>query len=199
MEQTTRNALRRQILTRRDSLSPAERQTKSRAIHERLWSLAGFSNATNLFAYVNFRSEVETLPLITDWLADGRTLCVPLTDPENHRLIPYQLTDPGLQLRQGYCGIPEPDPARCQTIDPARIDAVLVPGSVFDRQGGRLGYGGGYYDRFLAEAAPQALRIGIAFELQVVPEVPLMPHDQPLHFLVTEAGIAAGMPAQKRA
>lgn len=191
MDQATRNSLRRKILAQRDSLSQVERQQKSQAIHELLWTLPTFCNAATLLAYVNFRSEVETLPLITAWLARGRELCVPLTDPGSHRLIPYLLTDPVCQLRPGYCGIPEPDPARCQAIDPARIDAVLVPGSVFDRQGGRLGYGGGYYDRFLADEAPQAVRIGIAFELQVVAAVPLLPHDQPLQFLVTETGVAA--------
>lgn len=71
-------------------------------------------------------------------------------------------------------------------LEPASIDVVIIPGSVFDRQGGRLGYGGGYYDRFLAQAAPQALRVALAYELQLVDAIKLQPHDQLMDWLVTE-------------
>ena len=63
---------------------------------------------------------------------------------------------------------------------------VVVPGSVFDRRCGRYGYGGGYFDRFLSIEAPQALRIGLAFSLQVLPEIPLKTHDQRMDIIVTE-------------
>ena len=74
-------------------------------------------------------------------------------------------------------------------MDPATIDTVLIPGSVFDPSGGRLGYGGGFYDRFLTEAAPRAIRLGVAFELQLVDQVPMEPHDQYMDILVTEQQI----------
>ena len=140
---------------------------------------------------MNFRSEVETLSLIQQCLSEGKKVSVPLTVPENSRLIPYNISDPATELRPGYCGIPEPDPMRLQTVSPGEIDVVIVPGSVFDEKGGRLGYGGGYYDRFLSNDAPQALRVGLAFELQVVPEVPTLLHDQQLHYLVTEKRVVS--------
>jgi 5-formyltetrahydrofolate cyclo-ligase len=74
-------------------------------------------------------------------------------------------------------------------VDPASIDTVLIPGSVFDVTGGRLGYGGGFYDRFLSNSAPQATRIGLAFSRQLVDRVPMEPHDQYMDFLVTEEQI----------
>ncbi|MHB1185107.1 MAG: 5-formyltetrahydrofolate cyclo-ligase [Desulfobulbia bacterium] len=181
----TRTALRARIMAARDSLSPEERQRKNLAITERLLALPEFAGARHVFAYVSFRSEVETLNLIAHCLDTGVTVSVPLTLVQEHRLLPYAITDPGRDLVPGYCSIPEP----LQTlplVDPGAIEVVVTPGSVFDAQGGRLGYGGGYYDRFLHTAAPQALRIGLAFDLQVVEAVPLESHDEQLDYLITE-------------
>ncbi|MDH3921502.1 MAG: 5-formyltetrahydrofolate cyclo-ligase, partial [Desulfobulbaceae bacterium] len=105
------------------------------------------------------------------------------------RMIPLLIKDPEQDLVPGYYNIPEPDPKKSLRLEPGEIDAAVIPGSVFDIHGGRLGYGGGYYDRFLLNDAPQAKRIGLAFELQVVDNVPLEPHDQPLDILITEERI----------
>lgn len=182
-----REALRRRLLEIRDRLSPETRRLRSTAIVARLWRLEEFVRARTLFVYVNFRSEVETLPLIRQCLDRDKEVCVPLTDRPHRCLRPYVLTDLDRDLVPGYCSIPEPAPQCPPLEDTGRIDAVILPGSVFDLRGGRLGYGGGYYDRFLGGEAPQALRIGVAFEAQVVDEVPLEPHDQPVHILVTES------------
>ena len=180
-----RTNLRTHTLTARDSLSAEERQRKSRAITERILALPEFTASRSVFAYVSFRSEVGTLPLIAHCLSRGVAVSVPLTLPAEHRLLAYAITDLGRDLAPGYCGIPEP----LQTlplVDPASIEVVVMPGSVFDVHGGRLGYGGGFYDRFLQAAAPQALRIGLAYDLQVVEAVPLKSHDQQLDYLITE-------------
>ncbi|MDH3454535.1 MAG: 5-formyltetrahydrofolate cyclo-ligase, partial [Desulfuromonadales bacterium] len=127
--------------------------------------------------------------LIHQCLAKNKEVNVPLTMTREKRLDPYLLTNPEQQLIPGYCGIPEPDPGKTLIFNASRIDVVILPGSVFDNKGGRLGYGGGYYDRFLSDQAPQALRIGIAYEMQLVESVPLLPHDQRLNYLVTEERI----------
>jgi 5-formyltetrahydrofolate cyclo-ligase len=158
-------------------------------IEENLWQLQEIVAAEILFIYVNFRSEVETLPLIRHCLAKGKQVAVPLTDVKQSRLLPFALRDPDQDLTPGYCGIPEPRQGHLAAIDPLTIETVILPGSVFDEQGGRLGYGGGYYDRFLADNAPQARRIGIAFEQQIVEQLPLLPHDKRLHIVVTEKRI----------
>ncbi len=180
-----RTALRTHILASRDSLPTEARHRKSRAITERLLALPEFSGSRSVFAYVSFRSEVETLDLIAHCLHKGVVVSVPLTLPAEHRLLPYAITEPSKDLAPGYCSIPEPLPT-LPLVDPASIEVVVAPGSVFDVHGGRLGYGGGYYDRFLQSAAPQALRIGLAFDLQVVAAVPLESHDQQLDYLITE-------------
>ena len=181
-----RKNLRAAKLAERDALSAAQREEKSKIIRDRLFDIEEVAQAKNIMIYVNFRSEVETIPLFEMLSEKQMQVTVPLTIKETHRLIAYHITDPQKELRPGYYGIPEPDASRLSPADPAGIDVVLVPGSVFDPHGGRLGYGGGFYDRFLADDAPQALRIALAFQAQVVDRVPVLDHDEKMHYLLTE-------------
>ncbi len=186
-----RNSLRKNTLLARDQLTPLQRQEMSRAVRKLLNSRSGIPDAQQLCIYVHFRSEVETMALIRQLIADGKTVSVPVTLAEESRIIAVRLTDPDSQLTVGYYGILEPTPTRiaAAAVDPATLDTVLVPGSVFDQLGGRLGYGGGFYDRFLTHDAPQALRIGLAFARQIVPRVPMEPHDQYMDKIISEQQI----------
>jgi len=182
----SRQDLRKRILGARDRLSSAERSRKSLAVMNNFWQLPELSRWSTLFVYVDFRSEVETVELIKKCIGQGIRIAVPLVDASAVSMIPLQITDPENDLAPGYYNIPEPDLKKSPRVNPGEIDAAVIPGSVFDIYGGRLGYGGGYYDRFLVNDAPQAKRIGFAFELQLVDKVPLEPHDQPLDILITE-------------
>mgnify|MGYP001825847643 FL=1 len=184
-----REALRQKILGARDGLSDKARQAKSISVMQNFWTLLGMQQWSTLFIYVNFRSEVETLELIKKCINRDIRVAVPLVEASAVRMIPLLIKDPEQDLVPGYYNIPEPDPKKSLRLEPGEIDAAVIPGSVFDIHGGRLGYGGGYYDRFLLNDAPQAKRIGLAFELQVVDNVPLEPHDQPLDILITEERI----------
>ncbi len=189
---TTQKELRQQILAVRDELSAGEIEAKSAAITELLFKTEVFRDCRSVMFYAAFRSEVQTKGVMSRCMERGVRLALPVTLPASRGLQPRLVTDLALDLRPGYCGIAEPDPAKTKTIDPAVIEAVMVPGSVFDLRGGRLGYGGGFYDRFLAQEAPQALRIGLAFALQVVAgELPLAAHDQRLDYLVTDERVYA--------
>ncbi len=185
------NKLRKQVLARRDAQAPVLQHDKSLRIGRTLLDLPLLNNCTTLLIYVAFRSEVQTLPIITTLLESGKTVAVPLTLVREKRLRSIIIKDPKKDLSPGYCGIPEPktSPIHNKTIDPTVIDLVIVPGSVFDRQGGRLGYGGGYYDRFLAMRAPQATRIALAYELQIVDKIHLEPHDQTMDMIITENSV----------
>jgi len=182
-----RDNLRREILKLRDNLSFRDRFKKSTIIKNHLISFDPIKTATNIFSYVNFRSEVETIDFIKS-IVKKKNIFVPLTIVENFELLAVQITSPDTQLQPGYCNIPEPIPKLRETsvIDPKKIDIVIVPGVVFDHKGGRLGYGGGYYDRFLSKNEAQALRIGLAFEIQMVDNVPLKAHDELMDMVVTE-------------
>ncbi len=186
-----RNSWRNKILAGRDRLSPAELVEKSGRIIDRLLSIKEIRAAHVFFIYLHFRSEAQTRDIVRQFLAEGKIVTVPLTLVNKSRLLAVRITDPQNQLEPGYCTIPEPVKSLVpkSVVDPAKIDVVIVPGSVFDRFGGRLGYGGGYYDRFLYHEAANALRIGLAYELQLVDQVSLEPHDQVMDFVVTEKKI----------
>ncbi len=186
-----RNTLRKTKLAARDQLQPSQRHEKSKQIQSLLITHPVITAANHLFIYVHFRSEVETMSLINQLLEAGKTISVPVTLLKQSRLLAVQITDPQNQLQPGCYGIPEPNPAQIAeaTVNPTTIDTVLIPGSVFDQTGGRLGYGGGFYDRFLTESAPQASRVGLAFELQMADQVPMQSHDQYMDFLITEQQI----------
>lgn len=188
MQTMDRGELRKTLLARRDRLPVRQQEEKSRVILSRLLGLEEIRRAGHLFVYASFRSEVRTRDFIDHCLEQGKTVSVPLTLVETSSLLAVAITDPESQLAPGYCGIPEPVSSRIDghMVDPAGIEVVIVPGSVFDRNGGRLGYGGGYYDRFLSAQTPQALRIALAYELQLVERIPVEAHDQGMDMIITE-------------
>lgn len=177
---------RSQILSKRDRLSFSTMSYLSKKITNSFRKLEEYQTSRMPLIYVSFRSEVDTHQLIRERLNSGLEVAVPKTDVTNRRLETYLLKDWEKGLRPGAYGILEPDVKVVSLIRPSQIDMVVVPGSVFDRRCGRYGYGGGYFDRFLSIEAPQALRIGLAFSLQVLPEIPLKTHDQRMDIIVTE-------------
>jgi len=185
--------LRKERLAARDKLSLKEVELKSRTVQENLLKLKEIRDCQVIFAYVSFRSEVATLTLIDALIDMGKTVIVPITRVQEKRLDAIQITNRFSDLEPGYCDIPEPKKLLCETraIAPEKIETILLPGSVFDERGGRFGYGGGYYDRFLAQV-PTAARIGLAYDLQIVERAPLQEHDELLDLVVTENRVIHG-------
>ncbi len=185
-----RDKIRRQVIAWRDQLGAQELAVKSEGAVENLFQLAEFTAATTVLFYASFKSEVQTMGAIARCIRQGKRVALPLTLAKEKKLRPYLIKDPDRDLKPGYCSIPEPDPDLAVRLNPQELDVVIIPGSVFDQNGGRLGYGGGYYDRFLANQAPAAFRVALAFELQVIDAgLPLESHDQPLDCLITEKKI----------
>ncbi len=178
--------VRREALRLRDGLTEQERLTKSKIITERLISLETYQKAQSPMFYASFRSEVITIDLIVARLAEGLPVILPLTLIDERRLVPYLITSWDKDIKRGAYGIPEPDPAKASPFHPNDLDLVLVPGSVFDKNCTRHGYGGGFYDRFLAEEAPQATRIALAYSCQLFDRVESEPHDQKMDLIITE-------------
>lgn len=160
----------------------------SLAICEKLSSLSAYQTAQVVMAYVHARSEVRTESLIRELLAEGKTVVIPYCDGDD--LIPWRLTD-WSELAIGAFGILEPRaelrnvPQR--RIEPVEIDLICVPGLAFDRAGNRLGSGRGYYDRLLPLLRDDAIKVGLAYECQIVPQLPTEPHDVPMDLVITEA------------
>ena len=186
----TKATLRRLILARREALDTGARARRSAAALARVAALDGFCQARVVLGYASFGSEPDTRPLLQAVLGDGRTLVLPRVDRAARRLALHEVRDLDTELRPGTWGIPEPVPGFCRLVAPAEIDLVLVPGVVFDPDGGRIGYGAGYYDRLLgAWPEPGPPLVAAAFALQVVPLVPVLATDRRVDLVVTASWI----------
>jgi len=185
--------LRKTILAERNRLTPEEIAEKSTAIQQKLLTMTEIKDRSSIFVYVSFRSEVATLDLIDVLLDMGKRVIVPITRVQAKRMDAIHITNRATDLHAGYCNIPEPREELCLTneVPAEQVETILLPGSVFDKRGGRFGYGGGYYDRFLAKV-PTAARIGLAFDLQIVEKAPLQAHDELLDLVVTESRVIRG-------
>ena len=185
--------LRREMVARRDALDPEARASAGAAIVARLAALPSFAAARTVLLTLPFRSEWDTLPLVRAALAARKTVAVPRVNVVARMLEIHAIADPVRDVGTGHQGIPEPLP-HCPALTPAAIDWVLVPGVTFDRNGRRLGYGGGYYDRLLPLLSPHAARIAGAFDLQIIERVPAGPHDVMVDAIVTPSEIIVPTP-----
>jgi 5-formyltetrahydrofolate cyclo-ligase len=172
--------LRRAALAARRSMTNDERASASAAIAQRLLALPELADARTVLLHAALRDEVDLGPLVGPLIARGvRTLFPRVRGTALELVAAADL----LTLQLGYRGIMEPVGP---SIDPAVVDAAIVPGVAFDPQGGRLGQGGGHYDRLLPLLPTSAWRIGVCFACQVVPVVPREAHDVAMHLVVHE-------------
>jgi 5-formyltetrahydrofolate cyclo-ligase len=185
-EPETKGNLRRRLSEARRALSPADRAARSERIAAACRSLPAFATAELVCAYVNFREEVETTGLITSLLDLGRRVAVPVHLPGEPRPQVFAEIRSLSELVPNHFGIPQPPHAAARYLPTAAIPLFLVPGLAFDPAGRRLGYGLGFYDRAFAAATPGALKVGLAFEVQILESVPAGPHDVPMDVVVTE-------------
>jgi 5-formyltetrahydrofolate cyclo-ligase len=178
--------LRKEIIAQRMSQPDEAVGAKSRRILDRVRALPEFQKAGLVMFYLDFRKEVATGELIEYCLAHGKRVVIPITDTKNIKLIPSEIKDFPGDLTEGTWGILEPKPDCVRPVAPTEIDFVIVPGVSFDVQGNRLGYGGGFYDRFLRRLRPDASFAALAFELQIRDNVFPEAHDYPMLYVITE-------------
>jgi 5-formyltetrahydrofolate cyclo-ligase len=162
----------------------------SATIFQRLVQLPQFTSAETVLCYVSFRSEVSTHAFIQRLWADRKRVVVPYCKARHLELFRLTSFD---DLAPGTLGILEPRPdlreESHRRANVNEIDLLVIPGLAFDRQGGRLGYGKGYFDRLLLGARTDSLLAALAFECQLFDAVPMQPYDVRVDAVVTEAGI----------
>jgi 5-formyltetrahydrofolate cyclo-ligase len=179
--------LRMAMMRIRASLNPAEVARASAAVTRKVLALPAFREAGTVLAYMDVRNEIQTGALIRATFDAGRRVAVPVTDRERRRLIAARITGYPIDLESGPYGIPQP--RRYEEIPPGELDCILVPGLAFDYRGYRLGFGGGYYDRFLPRVRDDAVLIGLAYDFQICPTVYPEAHDRAVHVVITETRI----------
>lgn len=174
-----RTAMRR----RRAALTAATRRTAGRLAQDTLVGLDEFAAARTVFCYLAVNGEVPTDRLLERCRLDGKTVCVPAFRKRDRRYAPARMR-PGTRIVPGRWGIPEPRTRKWVPL--GAVDLVIAPGLAFDRRCGRLGHGGGHYDRILRGLKKNAFTVGLAFDFQVVNKVPMTPSDVRLDAVVTE-------------
>ena len=175
-----KNQLKEAILEKRNLLSKEEIIEKSRKIENNLINLVQYKNSKTIMFYVSFNSEVNTHDMIREALRN-KTVVIPKV--AHHEIEPSVIIDFDNLIPSSKFGILEP--IETMKIAYKNINLVLVPGIVFDEEGHRIGYGFGYYDKFLKKV-PKAIKIGLVFDFQVIDRIPREMHDVPVDFIMTE-------------
>jgi len=188
-----KSTLRKQIIERRESLSRQQVEEKSRAVMNCLVSLPEFIKASTVMSYMDFRNEVRTREIIAFCLSNGKRVAAPRVDKSGgkgaSKLVAYEIRDLEKDFEPGTFGLLEPRTDESRIVAPEEVDLVLVPGVVFDRKGNRIGFGAGYYDRFLARTRNDCIKAAVAFDFQVLDEIPAEEHDIPMDIIITESGV----------
>lgn len=176
--------LRLKMMNIRTSLSTNEVQTKSNKIIEQFILLPQYMKAKTLLVYLPFKNEIDTKPLIKKSWQDNKRILVPVCQPEKKLLLSdlYSFNE----LKANKYGILEPAKEHQRSTPHEEVDLAIIPGVAFDYSGYRLGYGGGYYDRFLDNLLPDCTKIGLVFDFQLIDKVPTEPHDTRVDIILTE-------------
>lgn len=157
-----------------------EEKLTSKLIHSTLWKHADTVGLT-----ISRGLEWNTNPIIQTGWTEGKRVVIPRSFPESKELKFYQLEDYN-QLQESFYNLLEPDPGKTEVIDKKEIDLLVVPGLLFDKEGYRIGFGGGYYDRFLANFSNQT--VSIFYSEQLIEAIPYEEFDIPVQHLLTENG-----------
>ena len=184
-----KSEIRRDTVARRDALTKKQHAEKSGAIMERLFEFANFLESRIVLFYLSHKSEVDTEPMIRKALALEKIVALPLIDEEKGGIVPFKVDNLDGDTGPGYRGIREPIPQRCKEIPVQQVNLAIIPGIAFDVRGGRIGYGTGFYDRFIPDLDITTRKVALAFECQIVPQIPMEPHDRYTDIIITEERI----------
>lgn len=170
----TKWQIRSKILEKLGKQKEEVRNKKSKIIKQKLFKSSVFKKAKIVMFYLSCGGEVDTYQMIREALKQGKIIAVPVTNRKTNTMIPCRMRA-RTRLKKGIYAILEP--VKKTRIPLEEIDLVLVPGLAFDRNGNRLGRGKGYYDRFLKSLPKDTPCIGLAFDFQILPSLPVKPHD----------------------
>lgn len=185
-----KDVIRKMVLRIRDSLDPVLKESKDDIIRGRILKLREFIDARGVMLFASMMSEVNTFRLMEDVLTLRKRLFLPKVNTRKKELDIYEVNNLN-SLKPGHMGIPEPVDS-CRIGYPFDIDLIIAPGVVFDKYGGRIGYGKGYYDKLLRSFKNRILIIGIAYDEQVVDNVPMEEHDIYMDMVVTDKEVYYG-------
>ena len=186
MDYDPKEALRKRLLGLLRNQKEESRFQKSALIYSKLFARQEFKDAKIIMFYVSFDGEVDTREMIKEAMEQGKKVVLPITITEEKKIIPSLIEDLENDLTDGPYGIQQPKTNPAQALNFDELDVVIVPGVAFDKKANRMGRGQGYYDRFLKKLPSHVATIGLAFDFQVVEDLPfLKDHDIPVSFVIT--------------
>ena len=191
MKLVSKEKLRKRLLTQRDRIPRSEKELLDAAIASHLYSWDLFVSSRVLFCFVSFGSEIDTIALIERSFNLGKTVSIPRVNLEHNRMDACVIRDLKSSLQPGYYGILEPV-VSCKRVDYTTVDLIITPGLAFTPRGERLGYGGGFYDRFLEHHA-HATSCALSYDRFVLEELPVKDHDLPVDYVITESGVKSAL------
>jgi 5-formyltetrahydrofolate cyclo-ligase len=182
----SKKEVRKRILKQRREMDVMEAAKKSSLIFDRITCLEEFKNAKTIALYLSFDNEVDTFKLLKLIKETGKKTVVTYTESKSVVLIPVYVNDIKTDLVEGNWGYLEPKVDKLEKAREEDIDFVIVPGVVFDEERNRVGFGKGYYDKYLSKLRDDAVTVALAYEFQVLTSVPVESHDIKMKMIVTE-------------
>ena len=189
MEINLKDTLRKNMLHQRKNMDMQKVNTWSTKITETIIKLPQFINSKNIMLYLSFNKEVNTYPLAAWCLDNGKSVIAPYCIQSTKQIIPFKINNLTNDLTKSTFGIMEPKHNLLEKANIENIDLIIVPGVAFDEHCNRIGFGAGYYDRFLPRKTKNTPTIGIAYDYQLIDTIPQGVYDVPLDFIITEKRI----------
>ena len=178
-----KNKLRCELIRRRNNISESKLLIKSNEIKKKLFNLVEFKRANTILFYISHNNEVYTHDMIKECMSNRKRIIVPISNKKNQELLISEIRN-WRDLKRGSYNILEPKNCCIYEYPIELIDIIIVPGVGFDKKGGRIGHGCGYYDKLLKYATSPI--IGLAFNIQLVENIPIEKHDIRVDKIITE-------------
>jgi 5-formyltetrahydrofolate cyclo-ligase len=178
-----KSVFRENVKTQRAQVSPTAAQEAAISLWTQLQEESFFQEARRIAAFCSVGTEISTMPMLEGILKSGKKLYLPKTD-STKTLLEFHPVQDLKTLIPGPFKIPEPPEGT--VLEPEEIDLILVPGLAFDNRGHRLGYGQGFYDRYLNLLNPGCFTLGVAYSFQIIDKTPNIEHDIPVNAVLTE-------------
>ena len=183
-----KKTLRKELLTKRKNIDVIEKEEMDKKILNKFYESKYYRESKNIFIYISYDSEINTKEIINKSLIDNKKIYVPRTEFKTRLMDAVEITSLDDLIESEY-GILEPSIDEPH-IEPNELDLIVVPGVGFDRNGGRMGYGAGFYDRYFKKISKDKMKkivkLALAYDFQILEDVPMNEQDVPVNYIITE-------------
>lgn len=184
--QITKSQIREEIAKKIGALSAKEIAEKTKAIENSLFDFANFLESKITLLYVNNEHEIQTANILKRAFAYNKIVVLPAYNAQNFEMELKKVDNLEKDLCMGPRQILQPDETSCKVVPIDKIDIAIIPAIALDEKGGRIGSGKGYYDRLIPRLAITTRKVALAFEDQIIPQVPIESHDKHVDIIITE-------------